>query len=231
MRKVEIIMAQFVRPEPERPVPTETTNVSSAISVASPAPLGLSMLAFTTALVGCFYAGFIIPYGVSSIRTAVGVFLLVGGIILILAGMWEFRKNYLMTSTTFTSYGGFLAALGILFMPNFGIQGVLAGSGYMHLVLGLFFLCWTIFTGVLWVGATRTNVSMLATLGLLFIAFLFLTIGQLADGNIVLLIIGGWFAIACAIVAWLSSLASILSSSARQGNFKIPMGKRLAVVE
>lgn len=224
-------MAQFVRPEPERPV--ETTNVGNSISVgvASPAPLGLSMLAFTTAILGCFYAGFIIPYGVSGIRTAIGAFLLIGGIILVLAGMWEFRKNYLMTSTTFTSYGGFLAALGILFMPNFGIEGVLAGSGYLHLALGLFFLCWTIFTGVLWAGATRTNASMLVTLGLLFLAYLILTIGQLADGNTILLIIGGWVAIACAIVAWLSSLASIMSTSTRQGNFRMPMGKRLAVVE
>ena len=228
-------MAQFVRPEPERPVPVETQNVGTGIGVgagvASPAPLGLSMLAFTTAILGCFYAGFIIPYGVSSIRTAVGAFLLIGGIILILAGMWEFRKNYLMTSTTFTSYGGFLAALGILFMPTFGIGGVLVASGYLHLVLGLFFLCWTIFTAVLWAGAARTNASMVATLGLLFLAYLVLTIGQLAGGNSVLLIIGGWIAIVCAIVAWLSSLASILSTATQQGNFRIPMGKRLAVVE
>ena len=224
-------MAQFVRPEPERPVPTETTNVGTGIGVASPAPLGLSMLAFTTAILGCFYAGFIIPFRAASIRPAIGVFLLIGGIILVLAGMWEFRKNYLMTSTTFTSYGGFLAALGILFMPNFGIQGALVSSGYLNLALGLFFLCWLIFTGVLCMGATRTNMSMVATLGLLFIAYLFLTIGELAGGITVLLIIGGWFAIVCALVAWLSSLASILGTSARQGNFRIPMGKRLAVVE
>ena len=220
-------MNQFVTPQPQPEGVVETTGVN----VASPAPLGLSMLAFMTAILGCFYAGFIIPYGVESIRTAIGAFLLVGGIVLVLAGMWEFRKNYLMTSTMFTSYGGFLAALGFVFMPNFGIASVLTQTGYMHLVLGLFFLCWTIFTAVLWVGSTRTNASLMATLGLLFLAYLILTIGQLAGGNTILLIVGGWIAIVCAIVAWFSALASILSTSTRQGGFRIPLGKRLAVVE
>lgn len=221
--------AQYVTPQPERPV--ETSSSISNLSVASPAPLGLSMLAFTTAILGCFFAGFIIPYGANGIRTAIGAFLLVGGIILVLAGMWEFRKNYLMTATTFTSYGGFLAALGMVYIPNFGIGTALVGTGYYHLALGLFFLCWTIFTAVLFAGSLRANASMVATLGLLFLAYLLLTIGQLAGGNTILLTIGGWIAIVCAIVAWLSSLASILSTSTRQGNFRIPMGKRLAVVE
>ncbi len=162
-------------------------------------------------------------------RAAVGGALLIGGIILVLAGMWEFRKNYLMTATTFTSYGGFLAALGLIFLPNTGIMASLGGGS--HLFFGLFFLCWTIFTGVLFIGALRVTTSLVATLGLLFVAYLLLTIGQLASGNVVLTITGGWFAIASAIVAWLTSIVSILSTSAKNEVFRLPFGRRLAVVE
>jgi Predicted membrane protein len=197
--------------------------------VASPAPLGLGMLAFTTALLGCFYAGFIVPYGNPAIRAAVGVALLAGGIVLILAGMWDFRKNHMMTATTFTAYGGFLTALGVIFMPNFGVQAAL--GGYLHLFLGLLFLCWTIFTGVLCVGAVRANTSLAMTLGLLFLAYLLLTIGELAGGSVILTMIGGWVAILSAIVAWIVSAASMLSIATKKEAFRIPLGRRLAVVE
>lgn len=208
----------------------ESQHIETAgAPAASPAPLGLGMLAFTTALLGCFYAGFIVPYGNPAIRAAVGAALLAGGIVLILAGMWDFRRNYMMTATTFTAYGGFLAALGFIFMPNFGVQAAL--GGYLPLFLGLLFLCWTIFTGILCLGALRTNTSLAATLGLLFIAFLLLMIGELAGGSVVLTRIGGWVAILTAIVAWLVAAASMLSIAMKNETFRIPMGRRLAVVE
>jgi succinate-acetate transporter protein len=217
-------MAQYAT-TPNEPQRQETV----VAHVASPAPLGLSVLAFTTALLGCFYAGFIVPYESPGIRAAIGAALLVGGIILVLAGMWDFRKNYMMTATTFTAYGGFLAILGFVFMPNFGIMTAVGGG--LHLLLGLLFLCWTIFTAVLFIGALRANTSLVATLGLLFLAYLFLTIGSLAGANVALTIIGGWLAIVCAIISWLASVASMLSTSTAHETFRMPFGRRLAVVE
>ena len=72
---------------------------------------------------------------------------------MVLAGMWEYRKNYMVTATIFTSYGGFLAAIGLIFMPNLGILSSLSSGGGLHYAMGLFFLCWTIFTGVLVLGS------------------------------------------------------------------------------
>jgi uncharacterized protein len=211
-------------PEPRRLEPVVT-------NVASPAPLGLNVLAFTTAILGCFYAGFIVPFEASGIRTGLAGVLLVGGIVLILAGMWEYRKNYMVTATIFTSYGGFLAALGLTFMPNLGILSALTAGGDLHYALGLFFLCWTIYTGVLFIGALRTNMSLGVTMIVLFAAYLLLTIGQLASNNTILVHIGGWLAIACAIVAWIAALASIASTTSAQGAFRLPLGRRIAVVE
>ncbi len=216
------------------PTPLETRQdreVIAAANIASPAPLGLNIVAFATAILGCYYTGFVIPYEAAGVRAAVGAAFLISGIILVLAGMWEYPKNYMVHATVFTSYGGFLAILGVLFMPNFNIMGALASSGNLPYVLGLFFMCWTILTGVLFLGTLRTSLSMAVTMAILFVAYLLLTIGQLAGNNDILVHIGGWLAIATAIIAWIAAAASIVSTSSPQAAFQLPFGRRLAVVE
>lgn len=200
----------------------------SAFSVASPAPLGLGIIGIITAILGCYYTGFIIPFQSASMRPVVGIASLILGLILVLAGMWEFRKNYLLTATLFTSYGGFLVVLGAIFLPN-GVYG--ASGGNVHLLLGMVFLCWTIFLGIMCIGAARANAAIAVTLAFLFLSFFFLMLGSLAFNNGVLLRVGGWLAIATALVSWLASLASLLGIEMPHEAFRVPLGHRLAVIE
>jgi uncharacterized protein len=192
-------------------------------TIANPLPLGLSALAFTTAIIGCSYAGFILPSSLpSSLSLAVGAALFYGGIVQILAGMWEFRKDNTATATLFSSYGGFLLAFGVIFIPGFGIFNALNSASMLHPALGLLFLCWTIFTGILFLGSLRTNLAMILTLLLLFAAYLLLTIGQLASANSVLLAIGGWLGIVTALIGWYTALASMVNSA--NWAYRLPMG-------
>ncbi|EFH85905.1 acetate uptake transporter [Ktedonobacter racemifer] len=190
--------------------------------IASPIPLGLSVLALTTAILGSWYAGFILPFGNQGALRAIGPILLVGGVVQILAGMWEFRKGSMEAATLFTSYGGFLTALGVIFMPGFGILASMS-TGVQHLLLGLFYLCWAILLAVTLVGSLRMNMVYLATIGLLFLAYLCLAIGHLTGFNRVWLGIGGWLAIICALVAWYAAVASMLRTSA---GITLPTGGR-----
>jgi succinate-acetate transporter protein len=219
---------QNITPAPG-PEPVRTELVVP--NVASPAPLGLNVLAFVTALIGCFFTGFIIPYEAPGVRSGLAPMILVMGIVLGLAGMWEYRKNYMVAATIFTAYGGFLAALALTFWPSLGVISALSAGGNLHYVQGLFFLAWTIFNGVLFIGALRTNFSLGVTMIVLFVAYLLMTIGQLAGNNTVLNNIGGWLAIVAAIIAWIAALASIVSTTSVQGAFRLPLGRRLAVVE
>jgi len=207
------------------PAPREPT----AVDIANPAPLGLNILAFATAILGCFYAGFIIPYQGLGVRPAVGAVLLISGIVLIIAGILEYRKNSMLSATLFTSYGGILAAIGLIFMPIFGILSFLLRGSGMNFTMGLLFLCWTIFNAILFVGTLRLNTFLAATMFILLVAYLFLTIGQLASNNTIANHIGGWLAIIAALAAWLTGLASLLGSEGPNAPFQVPFGGRTPV--
>ncbi|SRR5579884_314442 len=200
----------------------EPATAQTEFDIANPAPLGLGAFAFTTAVLSCVYAGFIVPLGIGDLRTIVGAALFYGGIVQVLAGMWAFRRNNMMLATIFSSYGGFLVALGAIFIPFLGFFTIAGIAGLLSPILGLFFLCWTIFTAILVVGSLRTNIALIATLVLLFLSYLFLTIGQLAHFNTALLHIGGWLGIICALVAWYTCFAYILAGEG--GIFRLPMG-------
>jgi uncharacterized protein len=191
---------------------------------ANPTPLGLLALAFTTALIGCSFAHFLLPGPATGFGMVIGAALLFGGIVQFLAGMLEFRRGNTTHGTVFAAYGGFLATLGLFFLPASGlIRFFGADTLALNHALGLLFLCWTICTAVLLVSTLRTNMLMTAVLALLFLAYLFLTIGAFANANTPLLMIGGWLAIVCSLVAWYTALTGLLSSA--HSALHVPMGE------
>ena len=185
-----------------------------AAAVANPAPLGLSAFALTTFVLSSINAGWF-PAGGTTIIIGLAAFY--GGIAQLLAGMWEFKSGNTFGATAFTSYGAFWLAVSAVFIPGFGIGSTLGSS--LHPALGLFFLGWTIFTGIMFLGTLRANIALLAVFGLLFLTFVFLTIGELgpSDG---MHQFGGYLGVLTAIVAWYTALAGILASS--KSAFQLP---------
>lgn len=184
-----------------------TEHAEPTISTANATPLALCAFAFPTVILGSIFAGFIVP----SVGTAMSLLAAVaffGGLVQMLAGMWDMRQGEMLNGTIFVSYGWFLMALGVMVAPSLGIFSAL--STMIHPALGLFFLAWTIFSAILFLSSLRTNTVTIITLALLFLSFLFLTIGELAGGSTALLIIGGWLAIITGLVAWYHAFASLL---------------------
>jgi uncharacterized protein len=192
-------------------------------AVANPAPLGFLILALTTALVGACFARFLVPsvrVGISTVAAPVFIY---GGVIQVLAGMWAFRKNLPLVATLFSAYGGFLVALGAVFVPVLGLTTLFGPNvlAFNH-ALGLLFLCWTVCSAVILIGSLKTNTVLLALLGCFCLAYLFLAIGEFANANGPLLAIGGWLGIICALVAWYMALGSLLQAT--HSSIHIPMG-------
>jgi len=195
-------MAQFAAERSETAAP----------AVVNPGPLGLSAFALTTFVLSAINAG-LVP-GADAAKIVIGLALFYGGAVQVLAGMWEFRSGNTLGATAFSSYGGFWLAVGISLQQN------LIPSDR---AFGVFLLGWAIFTGLMFLGALRSNMALMAVFALLFITFLLLAIAKLGGGNGVWMI-GGYAGILTAIAAWYAALAGILSST--KSVFTLPVGPR-----
>ena len=206
----------------------------AAVATANPAPLGLSAFALTTFVLSAANAGLIGGRPGAGDAIVIGLALFYGGIVQVLAGMWEFRAGNTFGATAFSSYGGFWLALGFTLLPGSGILSALALGGNVTNGVGYFLLGWTIFTALMFLGALRSNWALMAVFFFLFLAFLTLTIGWLSGGPITArgalaagapwIQIGGWLGIITALVAWYTALAGLLASS--KAMFTLPVGPR-----
>src|SRR5215475_9346636 len=84
---------------------------SAASPIADPAPLGLAAFALTTFLLSASVAHWM--NGNSTGNAWLGYAFAYGGLVQLLAGMWEFRNRNVFGSTAFSSYGGFWIGLGL----------------------------------------------------------------------------------------------------------------------
>ena len=182
-------------------------------AVANPAPLGLSAFALTTFVLSAANAGLY-----SGAPIVIGLALFYGGLAQLCAGLWEFRTGNIFGATAFSSYGAFWLAVGFSLMPLFGGKNLveLAGGGT---ALGVFFLGWTIFTVLMFLGTLRTDGALIAVFGFLSLTFLFLTIGALGGAS-GMTTIGGWLGLITAVLAWYRALAVLLAGSTSM--FKLP---------
>src|SRR5436309_15975487 len=135
---------------------------SAAPAIADPAPLGLSAFALTTFVLSCSNAGFIFPKVGAGGSAVIGLAIFYGGLVQLVAGIQEFRRNNTFGATAFCSYGGFWLAVAFTLSPLFGGKNLvdLASAGAATDAakgVGIFLLGWTIFTGLMFLGTLRSN--------------------------------------------------------------------------
>jgi succinate-acetate transporter protein len=198
-------------------------NSKAVVATANPAPLGLSAFALTTFVLSCINAGVIVPGIGMGTNIVVGLALFYGGIVQLLAGMWEFKAGNTFGATAFSSYGGFWLAFGVIFIPGSGILASFtnAAASALHPAIGLFLLGWTIFTFMMFLATLKSNMALIALFALLFLTFLALAVAELGAGS-TFTQIGGYLGILTALVAWYTALAGVLSSA--KSAFTLPVG-------
>ena len=202
---------------------------SAAPTIANPAPLGLSAFALTTFVLSCSNAGFIFPKVGAGGAAVIGLAIFYGGLVQLVAGIQEFRRNNTFGATAFCSYGGFWLSLGFILLPGSGILAGLAADKSVSAGVGTFLLGWTIFTGLMLIATFRISGALIAVFALLFLTFLALTIGWLSGigtGTFMTWVqIGGWLGIVTALVAWYAALAAVLTSVKLMNLPTIPMSR------
>jgi succinate-acetate transporter protein len=180
--------------------------------VADPAPLGLAAFALTTFMLSGHNASFIPDV------LWVGLALFYGGVIQLLAGMWEFRNRNVFGSTAFSTYGGFWLALGVFVVlaETTKLGGALKGND-LNNGLAWFLLSFAIFNTYMMFSSLRVNVAVFGVFLTLEITEILLVIGffNLAHGKSAwMLHAGGWAGIVTAAVAWYTSAAGVVNGMA-----------------
>jgi succinate-acetate transporter protein len=185
------------------------------LPVADPAPLGLAAFALTTFILSGHNATFIPDL------IWVGLALFYGGLIQLLAGMWEFRNRNVFGATAFSTYGGFWLALGIfvtfaVLSKNFA-TAIGANKGDLPNALAWFLLAFAIFNFYMLLWSTRVNAAVFGVFLTLQITEVLLVIGFFLEAsgrapeNNWWLHAGGWAGIVTAAVAWYTSAAGVVN--------------------
>jgi len=192
--------------------------VASSWSPANPAPLGLAAFAMTTFVLSMFNANLVNEKGVPVV---LGLALVYGGIVQVLAGMWEFRAGNTFGAVAFSSFGAFWIsfwALEVFYAKSIG--------GNVGHSVGVYLWAWAIFTAYMTVAALRVNAAVLLVFMLLTVTFVLLAIGAVGAHTTVTHW-GGYLGLATAAAAWYASFAAVVNSTfGRTVMPLIPLGER-----
>jgi len=152
-----------------------------------------------------------------------GMALFYGGLVQLLAGMWEFKTGNTFGAVAFSSYGGFWMGYAALFIDAFGFLDAYAGQGrQLDMDLAVFLLAWSIFSGLMTIAAHRTTFVLMFLLFLVHLTFLMLSIHHFCGSRFpIVQQTGGCFGILAAFTAWYAAFASFFTS--KTSLFQLPL--------
>jgi len=181
---------------------------------ANPAPLGLSAFALTTFILSLINVG---TLNLTAPNIVVALAFGYGGLVQLLAGMWEMAVGNTFGATALSSYGGFWISFAIVLTPGGfdiipQIEAADGGAGFLN-DFGLFLMGWFIFTTILLICTLKSTVAFFMLFFTLDLAFLLLGIGYLRHSggapNSSCIKAGGYFGLFAAFLAWYNALAGI----------------------
>ena len=185
---------------------------------ADPGPLGLAGFAMTTFVLSMFNSNLVDGKGVPVV---LGLALAYGGIVQLLAGMWEFRTGNTFGAVAFCSFGAFWIsfwALNVFYAKQIG-----GNAGH---AIGVYLWAWAIFTAYMTVAALRVSGAVLLVFVLLTVTFVLLAIGAVGPHETVTHW-GGYLGLATAAAAWYASFAAVVNSTfGRTVMPVVPLGGR-----
>ncbi len=208
---------------------TETATVAPvAPAIADPAPLGLAAFALTTFLLSTINAG------LAKSSTGLdwwGYAIAYGGVIQLLAGMWEFRNKNVFGATAFSTYGGFWIGVGLWL--HF-IAPDAKNPVALNRDLGWILLAFAIVNTYLLIISTQLNMAVFLVFLTLELTEIFLFLGNFATKvpalppdptSSGLIVVGGYLGILTSLVAWYTSAAGVINGI--KGGVVFPVGKPL----
>jgi succinate-acetate transporter protein len=193
---------------------------AAAAPIADPGPLGLAAFALTTFLLSAANAHWM--NGNSTGDAWLGYAFAYGGLIQLLAGMWEFRNRNVFGATAFSTYGGFWIGLFLwarLVAPTAG-----AGNAFANHDIAWILLAFAIFNTYMLLMSVQVNIAVFAVFLTLELTEIVLFLGNFLNSPGVVQL-GGYIGIVTALCAWYTSAAGV--SNGLAGRIRLPVGKPL----
>ncbi len=182
---------------------TERTMAAAPpAAIADPAPLGLAAFALTTFLLSAKNADW-----TRGTDAWLGYAFFYGGLVQLLAGMWEFRNRNVFGSTAFSTYGGFWLGLG--FYVQF-VAGHATKVSQVQNDLGWILLAFAIFNTYMLLWSTQVNLAVFTVFLTLEATEVILFIGNFA-GSTSTIKVGGYVGVVTAVAAWYASAAGVIN--------------------
>lgn len=186
---------------------------------ANPSPLGLMSFATTTFVLSMFNVS---ARGVTTPNVILGLAIGYGGLVQLLAGMWEFASGNTFAATAFSSYGGFWISFGFIYIPQFGITAAYEGDeGMLADALGIYLASWFIVTFIFFIASLRSSIALSSLFFFLDITFLLLFVSEFTGSSAVHKA-GGAFGLLTAAIAYYIALSGMLTKDT--SHFTLPVG-------
>ena len=156
-----------------------------------------------------------------------------GGLVQLLAGMWEFKTGNTYGALAFSSYGGFWMSFAALYVTCFGFLDPYKldpnKAADLNNGLGIYLLAWCFFSTFMFIASHRTTVILFSLFFEVALTFLMLAISHFLSATTSDPIYaqncqeaGGVFGIIAAITAWYSCFAGLLTK--KNSYFIMPVG-------
>ena len=199
---------QGTGPRREPTVPPQGAVVpATGWAPADPGPLGRAAFAMTTFVLSMFNSNLVSGKGTPVV---LGLALAYGGIVQLLAGLWEFRTGNTFGAVAFCSFGAFWISFWALNV--FYAKDITGNAGH---AVGVYLWGWAIFTAYMTVAAMRVSGAVLLVFVLLTATFILLAIGAVGPHESVTHW-GGYVGLATAAAAWYASFAAVVNSTFRR---------------
>lgn len=188
----------------------------AAVTVADSSTLGLWGFATGTWMTGTIIAG---VFPASAFTAVIPVLLIFAGLTQFIAGMHAFRRANVLAATAFCSFGAFNVTTAFFFALQ--AANTLGTHGAPIILQGFLLESFGLIAFALTIAALRTNAALVLTLGTLTVGYVMAGIPNLADavgqpGWMIVQVIGGWFLVASAALAFYTGMALVVNSTWRR---------------
>lgn len=150
-----------------------------------------------------------------------------GGLVQLIAGIFEIKAGNGFGALAFMSYGGFWLSFGALFIDSFKFLAPITTNtanlpaNLLSNELGVYLLAWAFFTFLMFIASFRTNKVLVTLFFFLTLTFCLLSGGEFAV-NSTLTQAGGAFGILTACIAWYGAMAGLMKKELY--GYELPVG-------